>query len=104
MISTIINIYTNLYVEENSTLEEYIVDKIQNWIKGVDRLATYGVMSQYIHESERLKPITELILVNKNYTNIRQRCNDHMHYNYYHNIIYNDNQVYLKKRVEQCRS
>jgi hypothetical protein len=28
--STIINIYTNLYVEENSTLEKYIVDKIQN--------------------------------------------------------------------------
>ncbi len=98
--STIINVYTNLYIEDNSTLEKYIVDKIQNWIKGTGKLPEYRVMSEYKHNSERLKGITELISIDKNYKNIRQRCNDHMHYNYYHNIIYNDNQVYLENRVK----
>lgn len=98
--STIINVYTNLYIEDNSTLERYIVDKIQNWIKGIGKMPEYRVMSEYIHNSERLKEITELISIDKNYKNIRQRCNDHMHYNYYHNIIYNDNQVYLVNRVK----
>jgi len=98
--STIINIYTNLYIEDKSTLEKYIVDKIQNWIKGTEKLPEYRVMSEYIRNSERLKAITELILVNKNFNNIRQRCHDHMHYNYYHNIIYNDNQVHLENRVK----
>ena len=98
--STIINVYTNLYIEENSTIEKYIVDEIQNWIKGTGKLPEYSVMSEYIRNSERLKAITELITINKNYKNIRQRCNDHMHYNYYHNIIYNDNQVYLENRVK----
>ena len=81
-------------------MEKYIVDKIQNWIKGTGKLPEYRVMSEYIHNSERLKGITELISIDKNYKNIRQRCNDHMHYNYYHNIIYNDNQVYLENRVK----
>ena len=98
--STIINVYTNLYIEDNSNLDKYIVDKIQNWIKGTEKLATYCEMSQYIRKSERLKPITDLIIVNEKYKDIRQRCHDHMHYNYYHNIIYNDNQVYLENRVK----
>lgn len=96
--STIINIYTNLYIEENCTLENYIVDKIQSWINGTEKIPHYRVISQYIKESERLKTITELITKNENYNNIRNRCNDHIHYNYFHNVIYNDNQIYLKKR------
>ena len=98
--STIINVYSNLYIEDNSTLEKYFVDKILNWIKGAGKLPEYRVMSEYIHNSERLKGITELISIDKTYKNIRQRCNDQMHYNYYHNIIYNDNQVYLENRVK----
>lgn len=98
--STIINVYTNLYIKDNCTLDNYIVDKIQNWIKGTKKLPEYRIMSEYIRNSEQLKAITELISINKNYNNIRQRCNDHTHYNYYHNIIYNDNQVYLENRVK----
>ena len=85
--STVINIYTNLYVEENSTLEKYIVDKIQNWIKGTNKLPTYREISQYICNSDRLKPISELITKNEHYKNIRKRCNDHLHYNYYHTLV-----------------
>jgi len=98
--STIINIYTNLYVEENSSLEKFIVDKIQNWIKGTDKLPSYREISQYIRNSNRLNPISELIEKNELYKNIRIRCNDHLHYNYYHNIVYNDNQIYLENRVK----
>lgn len=98
--STIINIYTNLFVEENSTIENYIVGSIQNWIEGTNKIPDYRVLSQYIRNSDRLKPITEFITKNIHYKNIRNRCNDHTHYNYYHNIVYNDNQVYLENRVK----
>lgn len=39
--STIINVYTNLYIEDNSSLENYIVGKIQNWINGTGKLPEY---------------------------------------------------------------
>ena len=35
----------------------------------------------------------------KRYKDIRQRCNDYTHYNFYHNLIINDNQVHLENRV-----
>lgn len=98
--STIINIYTNLYIEENSSIEKYIVDEIQNWIKGTGTIPEYRVLSQYIKNYKRLNTVTELIMKNDHYKNIRKRCNDHTHYNYYHNIIYNDNQLYLENRVK----
>jgi hypothetical protein len=94
--STIINIYSNLYLSDNFSIDNFVVQQIDNWLKGKERLPEYRVMSKYIKDSPKLLPITNLLSQDKTYKDIRDRCNDHTHYNYFHNLLINDNEVYLE--------
>jgi len=98
--SSIINVYTNLYLNDNFSLENFIVEKIDNWIKGKEKLPEYRVMSQYIRKSEKLSEINELLYRDNTYKSIRDRCNDHTHYNFYQNLLYNDSEIHIKNRLE----
>jgi hypothetical protein len=98
--SAIINIYSNLYLKDNFSIENFFVDKINNWLQGKESLPEYRVMSQYIRASNFLKPINELLYRDKRYKSIRHRCNDHTHYNFYHHVMLNDNEVYIKNRAQ----
>jgi hypothetical protein len=51
-----------------------------------------------------LSKINELLYKDKTYKKIRDRCNDHMHYNFYHNVLLNDNEIYLKNRLESLNT
>lgn len=95
--STIINVYTNLYLNDNFNLENFVVEKIDNWVKGKEKLPEYRIMSQYITESEKLSEINALLHKDETYKNIRNRCNDHTHYNFYQNMLDNDNEIYLNR-------
>jgi hypothetical protein len=55
-------------------------------------------MSHYILSSSKLKEITNLLQKN-NYKKVRDRCNDHTHYNFYYNLLLNDNELYFPKRI-----
>lgn len=97
--SSIINIYSNLYLNDNFSLENFVVEKIDNWLSGREQLPEYRVMSKYIRESEKLKEINDLLHKDERYREIRNRCNDHTHYNFYKNVLLNVNEIYLKNRV-----
>src|SRR5690606_29704677 len=77
--STIINVYSNLYLEDHFSLDNFVVTQIDNWRKGIDKLPEYRIMSQYIKTSSKLKAITDLLQQDQTYKNIRERCNDHTH-------------------------
>jgi len=98
--STIINVYSNLYLDDNFSLENFVVEKIDNWIKGKEQLPEYRVMSQYIRKSKKLSQINELLYRDNTYKSIRDRCNDHTHYNFYQNMLINDNEIYLNNRLD----
>ncbi|MFA5835155.1 MAG: hypothetical protein WDA22_16880 [Bacteroidota bacterium] len=98
--STIINIYSNLYLEDHFNINNFIVSQIDNWRKGTDKLPEYRIMSNYIKSSQKLQAITILLQKDNTYKNIRDRCNDHTHYNYYHNLLSNDNEIYLQDRLK----
>lgn len=38
--STIINVYSNLYLNENFSLDNFVVKKIDNWLKGKENAVT----------------------------------------------------------------
>ena len=97
--STIINIYTNLFLQDNFSVDNLIVTQIENWRKGVKSIPEYRVISRYIKESPKLNAITELLQKDKTYKNIRDRCNDHAHYNFYYNLLLNDNQLFYTNRI-----
>jgi hypothetical protein len=97
---TIINVYTNLYLQDNFNIENFIVKEINDWILGKQRLPDYRCMIDYIRKSEKLKPITDLLLKDDHYKDIRDRCNNHTHYNYYYYLLQNDNEIHLPGRVK----
>ncbi len=96
----IINIYVNLYLKDNFSIEKYVVEKIDNWLKGKEKIPEFKEILKYILKSDRLKLIISVLDKNNIYKAIRNRCNDYMHYNYYKNIIINDNTVVINNRIK----
>lgn len=96
--SAVINVYSNLYLHDNSSIENFVVEKIHNWLQGKESLPEYRVMSQYIKTSGALSPINSLLSVDDRYKRLRDRCNDHTHYNFFRNVMLNDNEVHLENR------
>jgi hypothetical protein len=98
--SAIINVYSNLYLKEHFSIENFVVEKINNWLKGKEQLPKYRVMSKYIRSSDKVAAITNLLYVDDRYKKIRDRCNDHTHYNFFHNVLLNDNEIHLDNRLQ----
>lgn len=98
--STIINIYTNLYLQENIDYEKLYVTEIENWRSGTKRIPEYRIISQYIREYSILKPINDLLFLDDRYKKIRKRCNDHTHYNFFRNLLANDNEIFHPQRTK----
>ena len=96
--STIINIYSDLYLADNYSFENFIVSKIDNWIRGTETIPEYRVISEYIKGSPKLASINKLLNKDDTYKKIRKRCNDHTHYNFYHNLLLNDNDIHNPDR------
>lgn len=94
--ATDLSIYVHLYLDENSSLEKWKVKEVDDWLKGKARLPDGGKIYNYLKQSQRLQPIRQ-ILGKKNYEKIRERCNDHMHYNYYFNVMLNNSSVILER-------
>jgi len=92
--STIINVYSNLYLQDHFSIENFVVAKIENWRTGKEQIPYYGTMSQYIKNSPKLAPVNSLLNPTKKlYQEIRERCNMHTHYNFYATLLLNDNEV-----------
>lgn len=98
--SVIINVYSNLYLQDQCSIESFIVEKINSWVKGKEQLPEYRVMSNYIRSSNKVVNITDLIYVDDRYKRIRSRCNDHTHYNFFYHVLLNDNEIYLDSRLQ----
>src|SRR4029077_2860137 len=78
--------------------ENFIVKQIDEWMQGKAKMPEFRVMSQYTRNAATVAPITALLSADDRYKQLRQRCNDHTHYNFYHNVLLNDNQIALKGR------
>lgn len=98
--SIVINIYANLYLQDHFSIENDVVEAINDWVKGNETLPEYRIMSQYLRESEHLQPITQLLFSDDRYKRIRERCNDHTHYNFYQHVMFNDSRVYSEQHVK----
>ncbi len=98
--SVIINIYEILHLKDHFSIENFVVEKINNWLRGSEKLPEFKAMKKYIQDSQELENINKLLDLDGHYKKIRKRCNDHTHYNLFHYMMVNDNQVYIKDRME----
>ena len=60
--AAVINIYTNLYLDENASIDNFVVEKIENWLQGKEQLPTIQVMNTYIEKSSKSACIYMLLL------------------------------------------
>jgi len=102
--STIINIYSNLYLNENFSLDNFVVEKIDNWRKGTEKIPGFKHMSEYIIKSPKATNLTKKFYKDgefkgSSFEDLRLRCNEHLHYFYYENISSNDNEIMNPKRL-----
>lgn len=98
--STLINIYTNLYLLDHFSIDNFIVEKIEKWRSGNEKIPRFNVISDYINKSLRLKPISILFIKDEQFKKLRIKCNDNTHYNFYHNMLLNDNSIYNPNRIK----
>ena len=96
--SAIINVYANLYLEDNFSLDNLVVQQIDDWVNGRQSLPRFSTMIDYIEESDRMKDIVELLNADETYRTIRKRCDDHMHYNFFAYVLLNDNEVHVDRQ------
>ncbi len=59
--SVIINVYSNLYLKDNFSIENFVVEKIDNWFKGREQLPEFRIMSNYIRSSDKVAAINNLL-------------------------------------------
>ncbi|GAB5512248.1 MAG: hypothetical protein Rhims3KO_36490 [Hyphomicrobiales bacterium] len=98
--ASVINIYTNVYLKNECTLENFLVAKINNWLRGQENLPSYREMMNYLKSDANLDPMNKLLFQkgSKRYSDLRQRCNDHAHYNFYQSLLLNDGHVRVNTR------
>lgn len=96
--SAIINVYSILYLDDHFSIDNFIVERIDNWLKGKSRLPEYKEMMKYIRSAPAVAPITAALSADDRYLRIRDRCNDHTHYNFYSHVLLNDGQIRLTGR------
>jgi hypothetical protein len=96
--SVVINIYECLYLKKHCSIDNFIVKKINDWLHGKAPLPRYRQMKKLITESPELYKINELLDLENYYKEIRERCNDHTHYNFFSYMMMNDNQVHIEKK------
>jgi len=100
--ATIIDVYVILYLDDHINVDNLIVKEVDDWIKGNKNpnFLKSRVVFKYIKDSDKVSVINELLNIDKRYDSIRVRCNDQTHYNLYWNLLLNDNEVYIKNRIQ----
>ncbi|MGD0077398.1 MAG: hypothetical protein ABSB91_02090 [Sedimentisphaerales bacterium] len=100
--SVVINIYETLYLKDNFNIDNFVVKKINDWVCDKEDLPQYRDMMEYICKSKALDRVNKMLDVGLkgHYHNIRNKCNDHTHYNLFYYMMLNDNQIYLMDRLK----
>lgn len=97
----LINLYIDCYIYKKQSFENFIVEKVNNWIHGRERLPNSTKMITYIRSYNYLTDLNTLIDFDGVYKKMRQRCNDNAHLNSIYYMVLNDSSVYLDSRVKE---
>jgi hypothetical protein len=98
--SAVINVYSNLYLQDHFSVENLVVDQINDWLQGKRPIPEYRIMSSYIRDSSKLKTLNDLLYADDRYRRIRKRCNALTHYNSFQHVLLNDGEIYVKNRTK----
>lgn len=95
---TIINIYTILFIKNEISEDKILVEQIEKWRIGTEKLPSFKNMLNYIKQEASLSECNKLFFSDIRYQKIRETCNNHTHSNFFETILLNDPKVYVEKR------
>lgn len=95
----IMNTYEIVLLKNEISIENFIIEKIDKWLKGEEKLPRFKKMNELIEKSEDLGSINRIFNKDHRYKNIRSRCNDHLHANYFQYM-----QLNSKVNVQNARA
>ena len=78
-----INTYELIEGLEADARFELLVGKIEAWFQGTTKLPPFKEMYLKIHSFKSLEEVNRILNADTRYNEIRKRCNDHAHYNYF---------------------
>lgn len=96
--AAVINIYSNIYLQDHFNIDCFVVQTIENWLKGTEKLPRFSQMMKYIKESPKLNVINNLFQDDR-YRKMRDTFNDHTHYNSFFHFLLNDSEICLNNRL-----
>lgn len=94
-------IYINVYIVENYSIDNFVIEKIQNWVKNNQILPSSKKMLNAIRNHKPLENLEKLFDFDGQYYQIRRLLNGNTHYNKLYYLWLNNNMIYIPNRTEE---
>lgn len=98
--SVIVSGYVPAYLQEHFNIDNFIVKEIDDWVHGKMNLPSNRVMMPYLRNYPKLASVNALLEKDDRYKKLRNRCNDHMHFNSFYYLMINDRELHDENRIK----
>lgn len=79
----IINTYEIIILKDEMNSKKFNIERVNRWFSGDEKLPRFGEMNKVINNNVDLGNINKMFKKDDRYPQIRDRCNDHTHYNFF---------------------
>lgn len=94
-------VYVNVYVAENYSIDNLIVEKIQKWVTNKQKLPSSDKMLKTIRNYKPLAELEKLFDFDGLYHRIRRLTNGNTHYNKLYYLWLNNNMIFNYNRIKE---
>lgn len=100
----ILEIYMDVTLKDKFSLENYIVEEVNEWIQGKHRIPKTVKILKYLGTSERTRDLYPLFGWDTYLKKNRELLDDSVHSNRYHLMLLNCNRAYIANRERHLKN
>ena len=100
----ILEIYMDVTLKDKFSLENYIVEEVNEWIQGKHRIPKTVKILKYLETSERTRDLYPLFGWDTYLKKNRELLDDSVHSNRYHLMLLNCNRAYIANRERHLKN
>ena len=100
----LLEIYMDVTLKDKFSLDNYIVEEVNEWIQGKHRILKSEKILKYLKTSERTRDLYPLLGWDTYLKKNRELLDDSVHSNRFHLMLLNCNKVYLDDRERHLKN
>ena len=100
----LLEIYMDVTLKDKFSLENYIVEEVNEWIQGKHRIPKTVKILKYLETSERTRDLYPLFGWDTYLKKNRELLDDSVHSNRYHLMLLNCNRAYIANRERHLKN